>query len=133
MTSSTPEASPLTDAEIIVHYQTGTLLPELRRPLDTSRREALHRQLAALHNAGSIDLLALTATPEFQNLDRRHFFTIQQTYCDTIPLLDAHPLAMLEVVQRLVVRGGDDGIATIPRDALRRWIGQAPGAREKSL
>ena len=28
-------------------------------------------QLAALHNAGNIDLLALAAAPEFLNLDRR--------------------------------------------------------------
>ncbi len=126
MPSSTREAALLTDAEIIAHYKAGTLLLELRRPPDASDPEALHRQLAELHNAGSIDLLALTATPEFQNVDRRHFFTLQQIYCYVIPLLDAHPLAMHEMVQRLVTRAGNDGIATMPRDALRRWIGHAP-------
>jgi hypothetical protein len=124
MTSSTPEAAPLTDAEIIVHYQAGTLLPKLRRPADTAHREALHGQLAALHNAGKIDLIALTGASEFQNLDRLHFFTIQQIYYNTIPLLDAHPLAMLEMVQRLVTQGGNDGAATMPRQALRHWIEQ---------
>ena len=126
MTSVVPKPAPLTDNDIIIHYQAGTLLPELRRPIDTSHREALQGQLAALHNAGSIDLLTLTATSEFQNLSGHHFFTTQQMYCEILPRLTAPPLAMLKMVQRLVTQGGNDGVATMPRDALRRWIGQAP-------
>jgi hypothetical protein len=77
MTTTAPAAAPLTDAEIIAHHRAQTLLRELRPPLDTNQQEALHVQLATLHNAGSIDMLALTATPEFLSLDRPHFFTIQ--------------------------------------------------------
>ena len=83
-------------------------------------------QLAALHNAGSIDMLALTAAPEFLNLDKRHFFAMQQIYYGVIPRLEAPPLAMLEMVGRLVTKGGNDGLATMPREALRRWIGRDP-------
>lgn len=124
MTTAAPAAAPLTDAEIIAHYQGRTLLPELWRPLNTTQREALCVQLAALHNAGSIDMLALTAAPQFLNLDRQHFFAIQQIYSDVIPRLEAPPFGMLEMVQRLVTKAGNDGLATMPREALRRWIGQ---------
>jgi hypothetical protein len=125
MTSATATTTRLTDAEIIQHYLAGTLLRELLHPLDTSEQEALRGQLAALHNAGSIDLFALAATPEFHNLDRRHFFTIQQIYCKVIPLLDASPLAMLAMVRGLVAHGGANGIAALPHNALCIWIGHA--------
>jgi hypothetical protein len=124
MASRTTNSVPLTDAEIIQHYQAGTLLRELLHPLDTSEQEALREQLATLHNAGSIDLLALTATPEFESLDRRHRFTIQQVYSNAIPLLDASPPAMLEMVRRLVAQGGANGVAALPHNALHIWIGQ---------
>ncbi len=126
MTSSPAKTTLLTDAEIIAHYRAGTLLPELQRPIDTSHQEALHGQLAALHNAGNIDMLALVATPEFRNLDRRHFFSIQHVYYGVIPRLDAPPLVMLEMVQRFVTQGGNEGIATMPREAFCRWIAQVP-------
>jgi hypothetical protein len=126
MMLTAPAAAPLTDAEIIAHYQARTLLAKLQRPLNTTQQEALCVQLAALHNAGNIDMLALTAAPEFLNLDRQHFFTVQQIYSGVIPRLEAPSLAMLEMAGRLVTKGGNDGLATIPRDALRRWIGQDP-------
>ena len=130
MMTTAPAAAPLTDAEIIAHYQARTLLPELRRPLNTTQQEALCVQLAALHNAGNIDMLALTAAPEFLNLDRQHFFTIQQIYSGVIPWLEAPPVAMLEMAGRLITKGG--GLATMSREALRRWIGQDP-ARAKGI
>jgi hypothetical protein len=123
---------PLTETEITAHYQAGTLLSELQRPLDMSHQDALHKKLAALHNAGNIDVLALTATPDFQNLDRRYFFSVQQIYCGVIPRLDMQPLAMLEMIQRLVAQGGNDGMATLPRDAMCRWLGQMP-ARARDI
>jgi hypothetical protein len=89
MTTTGSAAAAMTDAEIIAHYQARTLLPELARPLNPPQREALCAQLAALHNAGTIDILELTAAPEFLNLDRQHFFAIQQIYAGIIPLLSA--------------------------------------------
>jgi hypothetical protein len=132
MMTTARAAAPLTDAEIIAHYQAKTLLRELQRPLDTTQQEALCVQLAALHNAGNIDMLALTAAPEFLNLDRQHFFTIQQIYSGVIPRLEAPPLAMLEMAGRLITKGGNDGLATRPRETLRRWIGRDP-ARAKGI
>jgi len=115
---------PLTDADIVRHYQTGTLLSELLKPNDTGQQKELHAQIAALHNAGDIDLLALTATTEFQNLDRRYFFAIQQAYGNAMPLLAASASAMLEIVRRMETQAGS--IAPSPRIALRKWIGAAP-------
>ena len=86
-------------------------------------------QLAALHNAGNIDMLALTAAPEFLNLDRQHFFTIQQIYSGVIPRLEAPPVAMLEMAGRLITKAGNEGLATMPREALRRWHCHGNGVR----
>jgi hypothetical protein len=123
MDARTIKPVPPTDADIIRHYQSSTLLLELLKPIDTDQQVALHAQLAALHNAGNIDLVAATASTEFQNLEKRHFFTIQQVYSNAMPLMSASPSAMLDMVRRLERQGG--GIAASPRNALRKWIGQA--------
>ena len=130
--TTAPAAAPLTDAEVIAHYEARTLLPELQRPLNTTQQEALCVQLAALHNADNIDMLALTAAPEFLNLDRQHFFTIQQIYSGIIPRLEAPPLAILEMAERLTTKGGNEGLATMLGEAVRCWIGQDP-ARAKGI
>jgi hypothetical protein len=127
MTTTPFAVGPLKDAEIIAHYRARTLLPQLQRPLDTNQQQALHARLAALHNAGTIDMLALTATPEFQNFDRQHFFTIQQIYHGIIPLLETPALAMLEAIQRLAQQGPNAGTPAMLVHAFCRWIGQSPG------
>src|SRR5450756_614582 len=106
MDARTIKSVPLTDADIIGHYQAGTLLSELLKPRDTGQQNALHAQIAALHNAGNIDLVALTATTEFHNLDRRYFFAIQQAYGNAMPLLTASASAMLEIVRRMETQAG---------------------------
>jgi hypothetical protein len=126
MTTIPPAVGPLPDAEIIAHYRARTLLPQLQRPLDPNQQQALHARLAALHNAGTIDMLALSATPEFLNLDRQHFFTIQQLYHGIIPLLEAPALGMLEAIQRLAQQEPNLGTPTMLVHALCRWLGQSP-------
>jgi hypothetical protein len=124
VTSEQPRFAPMTDDEIIAHYRAGTLIRELHRPADTTVQEELHARLAALHNSQSIDLLALSATPEFQGLDRRYFFTIQQVYRNAIPDMKATPSDMLELIRRIEKQIG--GFAALPRGTLRIWIGQVP-------
>lgn len=119
----------MTDAEIVAHYKTGTLLAEILRPVDTSQQQMLHAQLAALHNSHGIDLLALTATPEFESLDRRYSFVVQQAYGNAIPSLKATASDMLELIRRLEQNGGR---APTPRISLRVWLRQAP-ARAKEV
>lgn len=123
MTSEQPRSMSMTDAEVIAHCRAGTLIRELHRPASTTMQEQLHSHLAVLHNSQSIDLLALSATPEFQGLDRRYSFTIQQVYRNVIPQLKAAPPVMLELIHRIEKQIG--GIAILPRDALRIWIGQS--------
>src|SRR5579871_6715743 len=94
-----PFDPPLTESEIVDYYRAGILLPALLRPLNTQDQEQLRERLSARHNAGDIDVLALVATPDFQNLERRDFFTVQQIYSGVIPLLDTQPQVMLAAVQ----------------------------------
>ena len=103
MTTIAPAPLSLTDAEIVAHYQARTLLPELRRHLNPTQQDALCVQLAALHNAGAIDLRALTATPAFQVLDGQQFFAVQLIYSRVMPLLAAPSLGRL--VTKLVTTG----------------------------
>ena len=122
----------LTDDEIIAHYRAGTLLRELQRSLGTTDQEVLHERLASLHNAGSIDMLALPAGAEFQAVNNRGLFSIQQVYCGVVPKLDAQPLQMLEMVQRLATRCGTEGSAMLLHAAFGRWVDQVP-ARAKEI
>jgi hypothetical protein len=125
MDAKAVKSETLTSADVVRQYQAGTLLLELTKRRDTDERKALHEQMAALHNAGEIDLVALTATAEFENLDRRYFFTVQQAYGDAMPLFDDDASGMLEIVRRMEALAG--GIAPSPRIALRKWIGLASG------
>lgn len=125
-------ATPLTDDEIITHFRAGTLLSELQRSLGTTHQEELHERLASLHNAGSIDMLTLPARAEFREIDRSALFNIQQIYCGVIPRLEAQPLPMLEMVQRLATKQGTDGGAMLLHAALGRWVDQVP-ARAKEI
>lgn len=52
-------------------------MQEFAAPFEYKRARGTARLMAALHNAGNIDLLALTTMPEFRNLDRGQRFTIQ--------------------------------------------------------
>lgn len=125
MDDKSVKCEPVQDADIVRHYRAGTLLQELTKPRDSDRRKALHAQLANLHNAGEIDLVALTATAEFERLDRRHHFTIQQAYGDAMPLMTIGAPGMLEIVRRMEAQAGP--LASSPRIALRKWMGAAPG------
>jgi hypothetical protein len=66
MSSAQPRSAPMVDEEVVEHYRAGTLLRELHRPATTAMQEELHVQLAALHNARRIDLIAWSVTPEFK-------------------------------------------------------------------
>lgn len=120
MDVETAKPGRLEDADIVRHYRAGTLLQTVATRRDADDRKYLHAQMAALHNAGDIDLVALTTSTEFENLDRRHHFTIQQAYGDAMPLLDAGASDMLEIVRRMDAQAG--GRAPSPRIAFTKWI-----------
>lgn len=121
MTSEQPRSRSMTDAGSHRALPCRHAYPRTASA-SRHRQEELHSQLAALHNSQSIDLQALSATPEFQGLSRRYSFTIQQVYRNVIPHLKATPPVMVELIRRIEEQIG--GAAIMPRDVLRIWIGQ---------
>lgn len=123
MASEQPRSAPMTDDEVIEHYCAGTLLRELHRPATTAMQEELHVQLAALHNAKRIDLLAWSMGPESEVAERRYSFTIQQVYRGAIPHLEIASSDMVELIRRIERRIGD--VAVFARGKLPLWIKSA--------
>ena len=128
MTAEQPRSTPMTDDVVVEQYRAGTLLRELHRPATTAMQEELHVQLAALHNARRIDLLAWSATPEIERADKRYSFTIQQVYRDAIPHLEIASSDMMELIRRIEKQIG--GLAVFARGSLPLWM---KGARSRSL
>ena len=120
MTAPQPRSNPMTDDEVVEHYRAGTLLRELRRPATTAMQEELHIQMAALHNAKRIDLLAWSVGPGPDQTERGDGFTIQQVYRNAIPHLKMSSSDMLKLVRRIEKRIGD--VAIIARGQLPLWI-----------
>lgn len=89
-----------TDVDLTAHYSAGTLLAHLRNPQDAAQEAAFHSQLGGLHNSGQIDLLALTASHEFNLLGKQDYFFVVQVFGGVIPLLDASVADVLEVANR---------------------------------
>ncbi|MBR1240277.1 hypothetical protein JQ620_09085 [Bradyrhizobium sp. AUGA SZCCT0274] len=113
----------MTDDEVVEHYLAGTLLRELRRPAITAMQEELHVQLAALHNAKRIDLLAWSVGPGSDKAERGDAFTIQQVYRNAIPHLEIASSEMMELIRRIERRIGDT--AVFARGKLPLWIKSA--------
>src|ERR1700733_9537772 len=122
--SAPATAAPLTDAQLTASYAAGSLLAALRNPQDTAHQAAYHAQLASLHNDGSIDLLELTGSQAFQDLDKRQYFLVLQVYLGVIPLLQAETRAVHAAVQRFLAHECRDGFASMAADAFRSWMSQ---------
>ena len=116
-TAPSPEA--LVDA-----FHSGALTDQIFDRLLCFQRLALQpivQACAELHNAGKIDLFALTENPAFQGLAGHRFFMGQQFLCEVIPKLDARPSDMMRFVDALVEKGGEDLAANQPNAAFRAW------------
>ena len=114
----------LTDAEIVARYSNGTLLAALRLPSDQAHQPAAVARLLDLHNAGSIDLLALTNVAEFSALDKRQFFHVTQVYAALLPKLLAATLAVQRAVEQFLSHPNRDGFSPLVAEAFRVWISQ---------
>lgn len=73
------------------------------------------------HNDGTIDLLSIVNTKEFGQLTGPSFFMVQQFLKQAIPKLQSPVKPMVQVVDLLVSRAGNDGAATQPYGAFREW------------
>jgi hypothetical protein len=108
--------STFTDLKIAELCRSGALLGEIGRiNSDDAEPGSLLNRCVALHNAGQIDLLALTETQQFAELSGPAFFDRQHFFCKAIPFLDATVPTLVQAVQSLVVKGGNDLASSLPR------------------
>jgi hypothetical protein len=118
-----------TSEELVELFKRGELASqmacrfELNGSSDTS---VIEERCIALHNAKTIDLLALVEGNSFQRLDGTDFFLASHFFCRLLPSLQAEPGRMMACVDALVTRGGEDGAANLPNGAFQKWCANVP-------
>ncbi len=76
------------------------------------------------HNEGKIDLLQVVFTNHFGRLEGHSFFSGQHFYCEVIPKLSASVEEVMNSVEALVSKAGQDLAANQPNAALRSWLAE---------
>jgi hypothetical protein len=117
--------------EVRKHFTDQTLLTVAQGHASFSDSPPGLGHVVSLHNAGEIDLLEVVGWPAWAEVNSHAFFAVQQYLNRAIPQLDASPARIMAFTSALVERGGADGAAMVPYDALRQWFQQRPDqARE---
>lgn len=112
----------LTDEEIIARYQSGELLNDLATfGHDEVDPGSLLNRCIQFHNSRQIDLLQLTSTSHFVACTGHRFFSLQQFFCKAIPKLEVHLVPLMQAVEVLVTKGGNDLMASAPYEAFSNW------------
>jgi hypothetical protein len=120
-------ATTLTDAEIIARSQSGELIDDIGRlDADDVDPASLLNRCIYLHNDGQIDLLSLVKTVRFNSLTTQAFFVRQRFFYKAIPKLETPTLPLMEAVQILVAKGGNDLASHHPNEAFRNWCAANP-------
>ncbi|TGU74586.1 hypothetical protein E4633_03735 [Geomonas terrae] len=118
-----------TSEELVASFHEGTLALEMARRFgltDKANLEVVEGRCAALHNAGTIDLLQLIEGDSLLGLEGHHFFSASNFYCHIIPELETTPARMMACINALVARGGKDLAANQPNAAFRAWCEKMP-------
>lgn len=118
-----------TSEELVELFERRELAAQMARRFGMSGRvdtRVLEERCIALHNAGTIDLLALIEGKAIQALDSSDFFMASHFFCQLLPELEAEPGRMMACVDALVTRGGEDGAAYQPNGAFRKWCANIP-------
>lgn len=118
-----------TSEELVELFERGELVGQMARQFGMRARTDTHvveEHCIALHNAGTIDLLALVEGNALQALDSSRFFMASLFFCRLLPELEAEPGRMMACVDALVTRGGEDGAAYRPNVAFRQWCANVP-------
>lgn len=104
-------------------YSAGTLLQLLFGPYARSwrREDEIVQRIVDAHNARVIDILSILTPEALAEIGQFGFFGGQQLYCKAIPKLDATAAEMVEAVAALIEKGGADGAAGMPANALEDW------------
>ena len=123
MTDNDDEAAVPTLAELADQFSAGTLLRSLFGTYARSwgREDEIVCAIADAHNAGSINILSILTPESLSEIGQFGFFGGQQLYCEIIPKLDATSSEMVEAVFALIEKGGVDGAAGMPANALEDW------------
>lgn len=110
-------------AELTEQFSAGTLLQSLFGPYARSwgREDEIVRAIADAHNAGAINILSILTQEALAEIGQSGFFGGQQLYCKMIPMLDAPAQEIVEGVLALIEKGGADGAAGFPANALEDW------------
>ncbi|MGD9584560.1 MAG: hypothetical protein AB7V26_12955 [Lysobacterales bacterium] len=118
-----------TSEELVALVENGMLAGELARQFrldDQAEVQAVMARCAALHNAGTLDLLRIIESGAMQTLNKSEFFMATQFFCQILPELDALPARMMDCVEALVTLGGGDLAANQPNAAFRTWCAKDP-------
>lgn len=116
-----PDPSPsLSKRAVIGLYEVNTLLDDIAER-HGKEIEHLEAHCVTLHNAGTIDLLALTNSPAFAALATHSYFAVQHFYCRAIPKLKASSRAVMATCAALVDKAGPDLGAGLPNLAFEEW------------
>jgi hypothetical protein len=110
----------LTAEALVEAYKSGALFKLIFGDYDFSNDDQLKVCIAA-HNSGQINLLSLTSSDDFQNIDTHSLFVGQNFYCEAIPELSASPSEMMRCVDALVIKAGADLAANQPNVAFKKW------------
>lgn len=122
------ETAPTTE-ELVELFKRGELASQMARRFGLSGRSdtrVIEERCIALHNARTIDLLALVESNALQKLAGTDFFLASHFFCQLLPELQAEPGRMMACVDALVTRGGEDGAANQPNGAFQKWCVNDP-------
>ncbi|WP_407312993.1 hypothetical protein [Pseudomonas sp. nanlin1] len=118
-----------TSEKLVELFTRGELASHMARQfglVGRSGTSVIEERCIALHNARTIDLLALVEDDALQRLDGTDFFLASHFFCQLLPELQAEPGRMMACVGALVTRGGNDGAANQPNDAFKKWCANVP-------
>ena len=110
--------------QIVEEYKSGELIDDIFDRFDfgvDADFDSIVETCVGLHEAGEIDLLALTKSPKLEAIEGHRFFIGQRFFCKAIPNLSASTDEMMQCVQTLVQKGGSDLASNYPNAAFREW------------
>ena len=95
--------------------------------------EVFLKVLVELHNTKAIDLLNPINTDQLRDISREDFWQLQHLYCSLIPELEARADHLMDAVERLVDKAGNDLAANRPNSAFRDWLILRPKETKRLL
>lgn len=119
----------LTRDEIIRLFDSGHLLQTISErsrshlTSDLSKTEAL---CIELHNDGIIDVLSLANEDRLAVIETSSFFGAAHAICRLIPHLTSDATVLMQSVDRLIARAGNDLAANWPNGELLEWFVRHP-------